>query len=163
LKERSLEVIRMYKALLETRASENEDTFTPLFEEPSFITLGAAYLTRPRLAGGAYNPIVKRTEGFLELPLSEAIEIRESRAELLIELDDEVSRIVDGLKGRGLVSPYLKNFVVARLNYLRFKKEAPEYEEALEKMIDMAKRFDIGRVSKEDVAKAGGGPVEAEA
>ena len=92
----------------------NETDFAHLFEEPSFITLGAAYEKRPRFSAGAYHPFVKRVEGFLDVPLAEALAVREARAEQLLELDDAVVAVVDALKERGLQSPYLKNFVVAR-------------------------------------------------
>ncbi len=52
LKERSLEVIRMLRGLLETRKGTELDV-APLLEEPAFATLGAAYEKRPRLSGGA--------------------------------------------------------------------------------------------------------------
>src|SRR3954471_16946077 len=56
LKERSLEVIRMYRGLVGARGGDNED-FAHLFEEPNFITLGAAYEKRPRYSAGAHNPV----------------------------------------------------------------------------------------------------------
>jgi ParB family transcriptional regulator, chromosome partitioning protein len=163
LKERSLEVIRMYRGLVGAGAGA-ESEHAPLFEEAAFATLGACYEQRPRFSGGAYHPILKRIDPFLNEPLDQALAIREARARRLLSLDDQVIRIVDGLKQRGLTSPYLKNFVVARLNFLRFKKgdEAFDFDETLERMAALASRFDLERVKREDLAKMGGGPVEAE-
>src|SRR5678809_1105183 len=112
LKERSLEVIRMLRGLVESREGTELDV-APLLEEPAFATLGAAYEKRPRLSGGAYHSIVKRIDGFLDEPLAEALGIREERADTLLKLDDAVSAAVDRLKARGMTSPYLRAFVVA--------------------------------------------------
>jgi ParB family chromosome partitioning protein len=158
LKERSLEVIRMHRGLTGSRAGREAD-FAHLFEEPSFITLGAAYEKRPRFAAGAYHPFVKRAERFLDLPMAEALEIRESRADKLLELDDAVARIVTSLKDKGFQSPYLKNFVVARINFLRFKKDdSPvEFDATVSKMLASAQKFNVDKVNKDDITRMGGG------
>lgn len=163
LKERSLEVIRMYRGLVGA-SSDKESEYAALFEEPAFITLGAVYEKRPRYSGGAYHSIVKRIDAFLDRKLEDALAVRESRAQSLMELDDAVIRVVDGLKAKGLASPYLKNFVVARINFLRFKPGATaEFDSTIAKMREMAGKFKVDSVKKEDLAKMGGGaPPEAE-
>ena len=56
LKEKSLETIRMLRALADERAASTERELAFEFDQPPFLTLGAAYEQRPRLSGGAYNP-----------------------------------------------------------------------------------------------------------
>lgn len=163
LKERSLEVIRMLRGLVETRKGTELDV-APLLEEPAFATLGAGYEKRPRLSGGAYHPIVKRIDGFLDEPLAEALAIREERAEAVLKLDDAVTAAVDRLKARGMTSPYLRPFVVARINYLRFMKPGsapPEFDATLEKLTRAAERFNTEKVKESDIQRVGG-PVESE-
>jgi ParB family transcriptional regulator, chromosome partitioning protein len=157
LKERSLEVIRMHRGLTGSRAGREAD-FANLFEEPSFITLGAAYEKRPRFAAGAYHPFVKRAERFLDLPMADALKVREARADKLLELDDAVARVVTSLKDKGFQSPYLKNFVVARINFLRFKKDdSPvEFDPTVSKMIASAQKFNVDKVNKDDITRMGG-------
>ncbi|MDC0714895.1 ParB/RepB/Spo0J family partition protein [Stigmatella sp. ncwal1] len=157
LKERSLEVIRMHRGLTGSRAGKETD-FSHLFEEPAFITLGAAYEKRPRFSAGAYHPFVKRVESFLDLPLSEALRVREERSDALLTLDDEVIRIVTALKERGLQNPYLKNFVVARINFLRFKKDdsPAEFNPSVAKMLASARKFNVDKVNKDDISRMGG-------
>ena len=162
LKERSLEVIRMLRGLVGAKAG-NESDFITFLEEPHFATFGAAYEKRPRFSAGAYAPVVKRLDGFLEEPVEEALKMREARADLVLKWDDEVVRVVEALKAKGLQSPYLKNYVVARVNFLRFKKEGDfEFDDTIQKMIDATKKIDPAKVNKEDLAKMGGAPAEAE-
>lgn len=163
LKERALEVIRMYRGLVGAREGRESD-FAPLFEEPSLPTLGAAYEKRPRFSAGAYNPVVRRAERFLDEPLTEALAVREARADRLLALDDEVIRAVDALKRAGLESPYLKNYVVARINPLRFRRGdgSAEFDAVIDQMTAALRQFDPSKVRKEDLARMGGAPAEAD-
>jgi ParB family chromosome partitioning protein len=135
------------------------------FEEPAFITLGLCYEERPRFSGGAYHPVLKRVDSFLTCSCREALETRQERAKRLLELDDLIVEKVEALKVRGLTSPYLKSFVVARVNPIRFRpKDAPplSFDEAIDRMIKAAQRFNPDKVKTEDVAKSGGMPEEGQ-
>jgi ParB family chromosome partitioning protein len=163
LREKALEVVRMYRDLagsLDPRESE----MALEFEEAGLVTLGFAYEERGRLSGSVYAPILKRVDGFLEEKLSKARPERERRAKLVLDLDDAVAEAVTRLKERGFDSPYLKAFVVARVNPLRFMKGgAPPLDEILEQMAKRARGMDPGKIRGEDVARSGGGaPAEAE-
>ena len=157
LREKSLETIRMARALAKT-SDEAEASFAFEFEQPSFLTLGVCYEERPRLSGGAYQSILRRVDEFLAEPMAKALKERERRGKKILKLDDHVSAAVEKLKARGLTSPYLKPFVVARVNYTRFSKATSfDYDEALDKIIASAAKFNVDRIKQEDVAKAGGG------
>jgi ParB family chromosome partitioning protein len=156
LREKSLEVIRMARSLLELE-TRPEKELSLEFEEPAFLTLGIAYEQRGRLSGGAYHPVLKRVEVFLDSPLPGAVSTRTDRAARLLELDDLVAEAVAKLKDRGLTSPYLKTFVVARINPLRFRRGATmDPDEALRAMTDAAARFDAEKVRPGDLANAFG-------
>jgi ParB family chromosome partitioning protein len=100
-------------------------------------------------------------DGVLDVKLPEGLARREERAALLLALDDEIARIVLRLKARGLTSPYLKAFAMARINYLRFVKgDMPPFEKALESLVAKAKKFDPEKVKPQDLAGAGGPPDE---
>ncbi len=160
LREKSLETIRMARALAAT-SKEPEDRFAFEFEQPAFLTLGAAYEERSRLSGSAYQPILRRVDAFLDRPIAQALKERERRSRAVLKLDDAVTAAVDRLKARGLTSPYLKPFVVARVNYTRFAKaESFDFDEALDRIIGSARKFNANRVKQEDVARTGGAPAD---
>jgi ParB family chromosome partitioning protein len=160
VKEKSLEVIRMARALAERAAGrESEHAFE--FEEAPYLTLGAAYEQRRSLGGGGYHSVLRRIDDFLDDPLPKAVRERERRAGKLLKLDDAVSNVVAALKERGLTSPYLRPFVIARINPIRFSKSTEfDFDEVMDKMIAAAGRFKVDRVRQEDVAKIGGAPPE---
>ena len=164
LREKSMEVIRMYRELAQLDQT-TEDTYALEFEEPALITLGLCYEQRPRFSGGAYHPVLKRVEEFLKLPLQVALELRHQRAKALLELDDVIVQQVEALKAKGLTSPYLKSFVVARVNPIRFRpKDAPplSFDDALDRMTQAAQKFNPDKVKLDDLAKSGGTPDEVE-
>ena len=163
LKERSTEVIRIYRWLVEQRGREPESSFEFYLEDPALATLGLAYEQRRMFAGGAYHPILRRVEQFSEEPIRAALKVHERRAAQLMELEDAVAAIVAKLKERGLQSPYLRTFVVARINPLRWiKGEAPPAEKVLQTMQERAAKFNTEKVQQKDLAGAFGPPAGEE-
>jgi ParB family chromosome partitioning protein len=162
LRERALEVIKMYQELA-TLDDATEETYALEFEEAALITLGLCYLDRPRFSGGAYHPILRRADQFLKTPLQTALGVRQERAKTVMELDDLVVAKVEALKSKGLTSPYLKSFVVARINPIRFrpKDAAPlSFDEVLDRMTKGAVKLNVDKVKMEDLARSGGAPEE---
>ncbi len=162
LRERALEVIKMYQELAALDGA-TEETYVLEFEEAALITLGLCYLERPRFSGGAYHAILRRADEFIKKPLQIALALRRKRAEAVMRLDDLVVEKVEALKSKGLTSPYLKSFVVARCNPIRFrpKDAAPlGFDEALERMTKAAAKMNVEKIKVEDLAKSGGAPEE---
>src|SRR5688572_10042082 len=148
LKEKSLETIRMARALAEQKAGRESD-FAFEFEEPAYLTLGAAYEERRSLGGGGYHSVLRRIDDFIDEPLPKAMRERERRAAKLLKLDDAVSKVVSALKDRGLTSPYLRPFVIARINPIRFSKATEfDFDEVMDKMSASATRFNAERVKQ---------------
>jgi ParB family chromosome partitioning protein len=76
---------------------------------------------------------------------------------------EKVSEIVAKLKARGLKSPYLRTFVVAPINPLRWlREETPAVEQVLRMMRHRAARFRVEKVRPEDVTGIFGAPEEEE-
>ncbi|MGE5100806.1 MAG: chromosome partitioning protein ParB [Deltaproteobacteria bacterium] len=162
LRERALEVARLAEALaaLDDRP---EREFAIEFEEAALVTLGLCYQQNGRFSGGAYHPILKRCDKFLGSKLPTALDTRRLRADKLLELNELVNEAVKGMKARGLESPYLKAFVVARINPLRFqRKPTADFDETIDKMLGSARRFDAGKVRADQVARSGGAPSSEE-
>ena len=163
LREKSLETIRMARALAKRDGDARESSFAFEFEQPAFLTLGVCYEERPRLSGGAYQSILRRVDEFLDQPIAKAIRERDRRGRKILKLDDAVGVAVEKLKAKGLTSPYLKPFVVSRVNYTRFSKATSfDFDEALDKIIASAQKFNVERVKQEDVARTGGAAPDEE-
>jgi ParB family transcriptional regulator, chromosome partitioning protein len=161
LKERALEVIRIYRGLVEEDASRKESQFSFYLDEAALVTLGICYERVPRFGGGVYHPILRRLETFTDDPLRAAIKDHEKRASMVLDLEEKVAAAVKKLKERGLVSPYLRSFVVARINPLRWiKGEPPPPEEVLKTMRERIAKFKVEKIKPQDLSGAAGPPDE---
>lgn len=159
LKDRSLEVIRMARNLAGRKPRAKESEFGAEFEAAELLTLGIVYDQNSRFAGGAYSPLLKKVDRFSDRALGASLRERQSYAARLLDIDVQVKRIVAGLQARGFQSPYLRNYVVARLNPVRFhkvKKNAAQppmpLREALMHMTAAARKFDLDSVRMGDLA-----------
>jgi len=159
VRERSLEVMRLEHGLAELD-DRDETEFETEFEEPALLTLGLCYQQNGRFSGGAYQPILKRIDEFLPMRLSKAVQVRRKRAAKVLKLDETVGRAVAALKAKGFQSPYLKAFVVSRINYLRFKRGPAEFDETMERLQEAAEKFDAGKIRADQISSAGGAPEE---
>jgi hypothetical protein len=66
----------------------------------------------------------------------------------VLDLEAKVADVVTRLKERGLTSPYLRTFVVSRINPLRWiKGDPPPLEEVLKTMRDRASKFNVEKDS----------------
>jgi ParB family transcriptional regulator, chromosome partitioning protein len=159
LRDRSLEVIRMARNLAKRRGRERENAFAAQFESAELLTLGIVYEKLPRFAGGAYSAFLKKVDRFSDRPIGTSLRQREDYAARLAGIDVRVKSIIAALQARGFRSPYLRNYVVARINPVRFHKAkkgdaAPPMPlgQALTRMAAAARSFNLTSVSNSDLA-----------
>jgi ParB family transcriptional regulator, chromosome partitioning protein len=159
LKDRSLEVIRMAQSLAKRERDAKESRFAAEFESPELLTLGLIYEHSAKFAGGAYSSFLKKVDRFSDRTLAVSLREREGYAARLQDIDAEVKRIIAALQKRGFKSPYLRNYVVARINPVRFHKvkkgetKPPmPLAQALTRMAAAAKGFKLESVSNKDLA-----------
>ena len=155
LKEKSLEVIRMYRGLVEQQPRSGEEDYAFQFEAPHFVTCGLLYEQNKRFAGGAWAPILRRVDKFLKGRFPETLEQRERRAEKVREADAALASAVAALKKRGINHPFVKNYVLARTTPLsRARKTLPSFDQAFAKLLANLEAFDPAKVRYEDVQRS---------
>lgn len=160
LRERAIEVRRLVVDLA-TWAPGGEKDFEVELEEPGLVTVGFAYEGKPRLSGGAYMSVLKKVDSWIDGSLGDAITERKRRAQLVLTLDEAVDGAIARLKEAGLSSPYLRAFVVGRINPLRFiKGDPPSLDELMATMTKRASGLDASKIKSSDIAASGGTPDE---
>ena len=170
LKDKALEVMRMGRSLAAdaVMGKRPEADWAFEFEEAAYLTVGLCYEERPRFSGGAYLSVLKRCDDFAKDAIKKSMAERAERAKKVLALDDEVGMVIEKLKAAGITSPYLRPFVIARINPLRAQKQAKpgqkapaaEFDATMDKMIAAAKKFDASKVKAQDIAASGGPPPE---
>lgn len=154
LKEKSLEVIRMYRGLAESEPKKGEEDYAFHFEASHLATLGLLYEQNKRFAGGAFAPLLRRVDGFLPGTFARTLPQREARAEKVRAADAALADVVAQLKKRGIRHPFVKNYVLARTTPLgRPRKTLPSFDQALDKLIANIQGFDVTKVRYDDVQR----------
>lgn len=159
LRDRSLEVIRMARSLAKRHPASKEVQYGAEFESAELLTLGIVYEKSSRFAGGAYSSFLKKVDRFSERTLSASLREREGFASRLLDIDAQAKRVIAALQSRGFKSPYLRNYVVARINPVRFHKAKKgdtkppmPIAQALTRMAAAVKNFKVDSVSNSDLA-----------
>jgi ParB family chromosome partitioning protein len=159
LRDRSLEVIRMARSLAKRAPGTPEARYSAEFESAELLTLGIIYEQASRFAGGAYSSFLKKCDRFAERGLALSLRQREDHAARLLGIDARVKKIIATLEARGFKSPYLRNYVVARINPVRFHKAkqgelkpAMPLAQALTRMAAAATSFKFESVSNSELA-----------
>src|SRR2546421_9518772 len=82
IRERSTIALAIYREMLEESPKRAEDhgEVVDAIETAHLLTLGLAYEGDGRLAGSAFEAMLKKCDGFLDQPLEDAYEIRQGRA-----------------------------------------------------------------------------------
>jgi ParB family transcriptional regulator, chromosome partitioning protein len=154
LKEKSLEVIRMYRGAEAEQPSSTEEDWAFQFESAHLITLGLLYEQNKRFAGGAFAPILRRVDKFLKISLRKGLEEREERAGLVRSADEALAAVVAKIKKRGINHPYVKNYVLARTTPLtRARKTLPSFEQTFKKLKDNLAEFDVAKVRYDEIQR----------
>jgi ParB family chromosome partitioning protein len=150
LKDRSLEVIRMARDLARGQPTAKESSFSSHFESAELLTLGLVYQKTPRFAGGAYSSFLKKVDRFSARTLAASLREREGYAARLLAIDSMVVKLVAAMQKQGFKSPYLRNYIVARINPVRFVRSKPgetapalPIGQALTRMTAAARSFKI--------------------
>jgi ParB family chromosome partitioning protein len=159
LRDRSLEVIRMAHSLAKERGVSRESQYAAEFESAELLTLGLVYEKSSRFAGGAYSSFLKKVDRFSERTLAVSLRERENYASRLLQIDAQAKKVIEMLQKRGFKSPYLRNYVVARMNPVRFHKSKKgdttppmPIAQALTRMAAAVKNFKVESVSNADLA-----------
>jgi ParB family chromosome partitioning protein len=155
LKEKSLEVIRMYRGALAEQPTSTEEDWAFQFESAHLITLGLLYEQNKRFAGGAFAPILRRVDKFLRVGLRKGLEEREERAALVRAADETLAAVVARVKKRGINHPYVKNYLLARTTPLtKARKTLPSFEQTFKRLRDNLEDFDVSKVRYDEIQRS---------
>ncbi|MEO0130260.1 MAG: ParB/RepB/Spo0J family partition protein [candidate division WOR-3 bacterium] len=153
IREKSLEVIKMYQHFLETEVEKSEVDYAFEFEEPFYITLGLIYQEKERFSGASYLPLLRRIEQFLDKPLKDAYEERKRRAKRIKEeLEPLIQNVINQFHKRGIKIPFLKSIIISQNNpYKRKKKEIFDFDEGINQFIKNLSQYDVSKIKEEEL------------
>jgi ParB family transcriptional regulator, chromosome partitioning protein len=137
IRERATIAVSIYREMLEESPTRSEDhgDVVDAIETAHLVTLGLAYERSGRLAGSAFEPILKKCDGFLDRPLPEAYEVREARAEQVLAAAKQVKAVEDALKAQGAWHSMARYQIISYANPTKRARKPADFDKTFAKFI----------------------------
>ena len=137
IRERSSIALSIYREMLAESPSRLEDDgeVVDVIESAHLVTLGLAYEGSGRLAGSAFEPILKKCDGFLDRPLEEAYATREGRAQKVLEAAKRVKSVEDALKAQGAWHSMARYQIISYANPTKRARKPSDFDKTFAKLI----------------------------
>jgi ParB family chromosome partitioning protein len=137
IRERSTIALSIYREMLEESPARSEDhgEVVDAIETAHLLTLGLAYEGSGRLAGSAFEPILKKCDGFLDQPLKEAYAVREGRAEKVLAAAEHVKAVEDALKAEGAWHSMARYQIISYANPTKRARKPSDFDKTFAKFI----------------------------
>ena len=137
IRERSTIALAIYREMLEESPKKSEDNgeIVDAIETAHLLTLGLAYEGDGRLAGSAFEPILKKCDGFLDKPLSDAYEIRQERAAKVLDAAKHVKTVEEALKAKGAWHSMARYQIISSANPTKRARKPSDFDKTFDKFI----------------------------
>lgn len=137
IRERTFVALSIYREMLEESPTRKEDhgEVVDVIEHAHLVTLGLAYEGSGRLAGSAYEPLLKKCDGFLDKPLQEAYEARKERAQKVLDAAKLVKAVEDALKAKGAWHSMARYQIISYANPTKRARKPSDFDKTFQKFI----------------------------
>jgi ParB-like nuclease domain len=143
IREKAAVALGIYRSFLEKKPTlkEADDEIEESIERAHYVTLGLSYEKHGRLAGSAYEPLLKKCDFFLRKTLDRAYEQREQRAAVILEADALVKEVIAQAKEMGAFHQYFQYQLIASIDPFRRKRGRQNFDELFDKAIAKLKKI----------------------
>jgi ParB family chromosome partitioning protein len=137
IREKATIALSIYREMLEESGDTKEDDgeVVDILENAHVVTLGLAYEGNGRLAGSAYEPLLKKCDGFVDQPLSDAYETRQARGAKVLEAADAVKAVEEALKSTGAWHSMARYQIISAANPTKRAKGMADFDKTFDKFI----------------------------
>lgn len=137
IREKAYVALNIYRQYLENQPEilESDPVIMDSIEQAYYVTLGIGYEKQEKLTGGTFESILKKCDFFLDEKLTDALTIREKRAEKVIEVNNLVKDIAQKLKEMNKWHPYVYQQIVSWANPYKRKRLPIDYDELFQNLI----------------------------
>ena len=152
IREKAVVALGIYRAFLEAQPSlkENDDEVEESLERAYYVTLGLAYEGKGRLAGSAFEPLLKKCDFFMRRTLENAFPAREERAGRVLEANALVKEVIEKAKEMGAFHQYFQYQLISAIDPFKRKRGRQNFDELFDKAIAKLEKIndDPGRIRK---------------
>jgi ParB family chromosome partitioning protein len=137
IRERASVSLGIYRAFMQAHPdlAENDPEVVDSIEHAHYVTLGIAYDKGSRLAGSAFEPLLKKCDYFLDIGVWDCYAIRERRAGAVLDANDLVGQVTEHAKESGLWHQYFQYQLLAYIDPYKRKRGPLEFDDVFDKVI----------------------------
>lgn len=137
IREKAVVSLGIYRSFLESQPDikENAEEVADSIERAYYVTLGLAYEGPGRLAGSAFEPLLKKCDHFMRRNIANAAEARQERAERVLEANTLVKSVIDKAKEMGAFHQYFQYQLISSIDPFKRKRGRQNFDEMFDKAI----------------------------
>ena len=137
IREKAVVSLGIYRSLLDARPDlkENDPEVEESIERAYYVTLGLAYEGAGRLAGSAFEPLLKKCDFFLRRTLENAFAVRLERAERVLEANRMVKDVIAAAKEMGVFHQYFQYQLISHIDPFKRKRGRQNFDELFDKAL----------------------------
>ena len=137
IRERAAISLAIYREFLDESPdlAEDDGEVVDAIETAHVVTLGLAYEESGRLAGSAFEPLLKKCDGFVSQALSAAYETRQGRSAQLLEAAARVKSVEDALKESGAWHSMARYQIISFANPTKRARKLADFDKTFAKFI----------------------------
>jgi ParB family chromosome partitioning protein len=137
LREKGTVSLGIYRAFLDSSPDlkEADPEVADSIEIAYYVTLGLAYERVGRLAGSAFEPLLKKCDHFLRRTLEKAYPIREQRAGTVLEANSLVKDVIAKAREMGAWHQYFQYQLISHVDPFKRKRGRQNFDELFGKAI----------------------------
>ncbi|MFN2594494.1 MAG: ParB/RepB/Spo0J family partition protein [Actinomycetota bacterium] len=135
IREKAVVALGIYRSFLSERPDlkENDDEIEDSIERAYYVTLGLAYEGPGRLAGSAFEPLLRKCDFFQRRNITGAFEVREQRAEKVLEANGLVKDVIAKAKEIGAFHQYFQYQLISHIDPFKRKRGRQNFDELFDK------------------------------
>jgi ParB family chromosome partitioning protein len=143
IREKAAVSLGIYRSFLDRNPTlkETDDEVEESIERAHYVTLGFAYEKAGRLAGSAFEPLLKKCDFFLRKTLERASETREHRAAVVLEANSLVKEVIAQAKEMGAFHQYFQYQLISSIDPFRRKRGRQNFDELFDKAIGKLRKL----------------------
>lgn len=137
IREKAVVSLGIYRSFLDSQPDlkENDPEVEDSIERAYYVTLGLAYEKGGRLAGSAFEPLLKKCDFFLRRTIENAYGAREERAGRVIEANSLVKDVIAKAKEMGAFHQYFQYQLISHIDPFKRKRGRQKFDELFDKAI----------------------------
>jgi len=137
IRERATIALSIYREALDRHPAMAEDDgeLADAIESAHLVTLGLAYERSGRLAGSAFEPILKKCDGFLDVALDQAYQVRQGRAQRVLDAAAAVKAVEEALKAKGAWHSMARYQIISAANPTKRARKPADFDRTFAKLI----------------------------